>query len=317
MKKVMNHKGKFIVLVACVVLTTILLVGCVSPAQEHLNKGTAYLDQGEFDEAIEEYTEAIELDPNYTTAYHNRAFVYSEIGEYDKAIADLTKTIELDPNYARAYYGRGLMYESLGKKAEAIADFEKCIQVSQEPKYVQEAERKIEELRSTEATEEAAPATGSRTYSKYGFSFEYPKHFLVSEIGVFGSEANDNSGLVQVGIENEEGQCFQVVWVKTVQLLFSLEGSLSGGFSSLESNEDVVSVERGELVETTKSGHQMLYQYYVTTSTGGDKLYGIAAAFYCDKSQKGFVLFTMNDTISGEQEALEDFQNYLDSFVCH
>ena len=72
----MKHKGKFIVLVACVVLTTIQLVGCVSSAQEHLNKGTVYYDQGEFDEAIEEFTEAIELDPELATAYGNRGWAY-------------------------------------------------------------------------------------------------------------------------------------------------------------------------------------------------------------------------------------------------
>jgi len=110
----MNHKGKFIVLAACIVLTTILLVGCGSSAQEHFDKGVAYCDQGEFDEAIQEFTEAIELDLEYAVAYNNRGFVYMELGEKDKA----------------------------------ISDFEKCIELSGGPALIQEAQEILDELRA-------------------------------------------------------------------------------------------------------------------------------------------------------------------------
>ena len=147
MKKVMNHKGKFIVLAACIVLTTILLVGCVSPAQEHLNKGNAYCDQGEFDEAIQEFTKAIELDPEYALAYNNRGVAYDEKGEYDKAIADCNKAIELNPELDEPYFGRGLGYMELGQKEKAISDFEKSIELSENPALIQAAQEILDELR--------------------------------------------------------------------------------------------------------------------------------------------------------------------------
>ena len=168
--------------------------------------------------------------------------------------------------------------------------------------------------------------TQFETYSKYGFSFEYPKNFSVTEMGVLESEANDTSGLVLAGVENGEIEYFQVAWVKMMPAVIelgpgglagNLKASLEDGFAAMEATEGIASVEEGELVETTKAGHLMFYQYYSATFTEGHRAYGISSGFYCDETLKLFGLITMNDTISANEDVLEDFQNYLDSFVCH
>lgn len=162
---------------------------------------------------------------------------------------------------------------------------------------------------------ETPTPTEFKTFSKYGFSFQYPKEFPVLEGGMLENEANDNSGIVQVGLEGAETELFQVAWVKTVEFP-QLEAMLAGPFASMEAEEGSVT-EKGELVETTKAGHRMLYRYYTFTSAQGDKVYGTLGVLMCDKSQKMFLLRTANNTISTKQDVLEDFQNYLDSFVCH
>ena len=160
-----------------------------------------------------------------------------------------------------------------------------------------------------------------KTFSKYGFSFEYPKKFSVTEMGLFENEATDNSGIVQVGVANDEVELFQTTWLQMIPSTWEIGGDLGttieDSFAGAESSEGVASLDRGELIDTTKAGHQLLYQYFTVTSTEGDKIYGIAGAFYCDRSQKVFHLMTMNTTISAKPDVLEDFQNYLDSFVCH
>ncbi len=87
-------------------------------------------------------------------------------------------------------------------------------QVSSVTSELATAERTIAELK-TEAVEETATPTPiaalSKDYSNYGFGFDYPDGFSVTEMGMFDSEANDNSGVVQVGIENDEFQMFQVM----------------------------------------------------------------------------------------------------------
>jgi len=165
-----------------------------------------------------------------------------------------------------------------------------------------------------------------KTYSKYGFSFQYPKTFSdVMEMGMLESEANDSSGMVHVWVENEEVELFQVGWMTISPneiesgpggLEGNLKDSLEGGFAVLESSEEIASVEKGELIEAAKAGHLVFYQYYTTTSTEGDKMYGVSSCFYCDTSLRLFSLLTMNNTTSTEEDGLGDFQNYLDSFVC-
>lgn len=162
------------------------------------------------------------------------------------------------------------------------------------------------------------------TFSKYGFSFEYPEDLLVWQGGLLEDNANENSGTVQVTPEEEGFPLFAVSWVKTWQ--WGLEGGLEAGFAGIDNWEGIESVQKGELVETAKSGqrmlyqegHLMLYQYYIAT-TKTQIVYGIVAAFYCDDTQRAFGLVTMQSTTTPlfSQEVLDNFKDYVDYFACH
>ena len=164
------------------------------------------------------------------------------------------------------------------------------------------------------------------TFSKYGFSFEYPEDLLVWQGGLLEDNANENSGTVQVAPEEEGFPLFAVSWVKTWQ--WGLEGGLEAGFAGIGNWEGIEIVQRGELGETAISGHRMLYQeghrmfyqYYIaTTKTQGEIVYGIVAAFYCDDTQRAFGLVTMQSTTTPlfSQEVLDNFKDYVDYFACH
>jgi serine protease Do len=45
--------------------------------------------------AIADYTQAIEIDPNFASAYNKRGFAYLNLKEYQKAIADYEKAAQL------------------------------------------------------------------------------------------------------------------------------------------------------------------------------------------------------------------------------
>ena len=135
-------------------------------------------------------------------------------------------------------------------------------------------------------------------------------------MGQLESEANENSGIVQATIERlGEFQLHHVAWRKVP--IWSSELRLESGFASFEATEWVASIERGERVEATHAGHEMLYQYHIFTHTDGDKSYGISACFYCDRSQKGFSVITLSNAISAKEDILEDFMDFMSSFVCH
>ncbi len=76
----------------------------------HYNLGNAYGNKGNHDQAILEYTKAIELEPNYAEAYNNLGSAYGNKGNYDQAILEYTKAIELNPNLNIAYNNRAVAY---------------------------------------------------------------------------------------------------------------------------------------------------------------------------------------------------------------
>jgi Flp pilus assembly protein TadD len=122
--------GIIIVLVLIIAIAGIQLylsTVTVDAAQEHLVAGQKYAAQNQWDRAITEFSQAIDLNPKIARAYSGRGSAYSKRGEYDSAIADFTQSIGLDPNYAPAYIGRGDAYDSKKGYSNAIADYSKAI----------------------------------------------------------------------------------------------------------------------------------------------------------------------------------------------
>ncbi len=145
------YRGHIIPLVALLLLVVGILAGCGGPAKGsaawHADQGSQLFNQGRYDEAIKEGTEAIELAPDFAEAYSNRGIAYVQKGELDQAIADFGKAIELDPELAKAYYNRGYAYYLKGEVAKAVSNFEKCIELSKNPILVAKAQRLLDELR--------------------------------------------------------------------------------------------------------------------------------------------------------------------------
>jgi tetratricopeptide (TPR) repeat protein len=98
-------------------------------AQAYNNRGFAYKNKGQHDRAIEDYSKAIALDPNDIIAYTNRGLAYADKGQHDRAIEDYSKVIVLDPNDIIAYTNRGLAYADIAQHDRAIRDYSKVIEL--------------------------------------------------------------------------------------------------------------------------------------------------------------------------------------------
>ena len=96
----------------------------------HNNRGLVYRDEGNYDLAIESFTKALELNPDFAKAYTNRAVTYQCKGLFDRAIADHTQAIELKPDLAEVYVNRGAAYGERGDYDRAIADHTKAIELN-------------------------------------------------------------------------------------------------------------------------------------------------------------------------------------------
>jgi tetratricopeptide (TPR) repeat protein len=98
-------------------------------SRPYVNRASAYLNIGEREKALADYTKGIENNPKRFIAWYNRGVAYSEAQQWEKAIADFTKTVEINPAHKEAYSARGSAYSKMGKPDEAIADYSKAIEV--------------------------------------------------------------------------------------------------------------------------------------------------------------------------------------------
>ena len=99
--------------------------------------GNVLVDDKRYDEAIEKYEKAIELDPKFAEAYYNwgNALDDNPDPDYDGAIEKYEKAIELDPKFAIAYTGWGYALQAKPDPDYdgAIEKYEKAIEL--DPNY--------------------------------------------------------------------------------------------------------------------------------------------------------------------------------------
>ena len=103
------------------------------------NDGNTYAGQGDVNNAIASYDQAIKLQPNFPEAYYRRGLAYATKGLLDVAISDFTQAITLKSNYAEAYYNRAIAYQKKNQKDAAVADLQKVLSLSQDAMLRQQA----------------------------------------------------------------------------------------------------------------------------------------------------------------------------------
>jgi tetratricopeptide (TPR) repeat protein/predicted Ser/Thr protein kinase len=87
-----------------------------------LGRGRAFLHQRQTDRALEDFTEAIRQKPDLTAAFVDRGHLYNQQGEFEKAMPDFDQAIRLNPDLRRAYEGRAVSRGKLGDRKGAASD---------------------------------------------------------------------------------------------------------------------------------------------------------------------------------------------------
>ena len=64
------------------------------------------------DEALADYSEAVDLNPQYADAFYNRGIVFEELNQDLDALEDYNRVIALSPNFLSAINNRGLVFEA-------------------------------------------------------------------------------------------------------------------------------------------------------------------------------------------------------------
>ena len=83
-------------------------------------KGNEFFEQGKFEDAIEAFTKAIELDPNDHRYYSNRSAAYLSKGDANLALIDAEKCIEINPDFIKGHSRKEAALHELSLLGELI-----------------------------------------------------------------------------------------------------------------------------------------------------------------------------------------------------
>jgi tetratricopeptide (TPR) repeat protein len=118
----------------------------------------------QFQDAINDYGQAIKISPEDARIYEQRAAVEMKVNDMDKALADYSEAIKLKPNEARYYAYRSYIYEVKGDIKNSMADTEKVLKLDPKNQEAISRKKRLETLQSMRATPAPpSPAASTKT----------------------------------------------------------------------------------------------------------------------------------------------------------
>jgi serine/threonine protein kinase/tetratricopeptide (TPR) repeat protein len=102
----------------------------------HMKLGHLHVMLDDWEKAIAEYTQAINLVPDRWESWFERAEVYARRRLYERALADCSKAIELNPHEEKplllgdVWHHRANMYSILGEADKALAGYSKAAELA-------------------------------------------------------------------------------------------------------------------------------------------------------------------------------------------
>lgn len=98
-------------------------------AKQAKDRGNAAFSKGDFQTAVKEFTDAINLDSTDHVFFSNRSGAYASMGDYQHALEDADKCISLNSAFAKGYSRKGLALFNMHQYEEAIATYESGLKI--------------------------------------------------------------------------------------------------------------------------------------------------------------------------------------------
>jgi len=91
------------------------------------NRGTVFNDLERYDLALSDFNTAIALNERYAEAYANRGKALTFLKRFEEALAGYDTALSLKPDLAEAWLGRGSVFRDLKRHDEAFAAFDRAL----------------------------------------------------------------------------------------------------------------------------------------------------------------------------------------------
>ena len=99
-------------------------------ARGYNNLGDAYYKTGLLNEAIGEFTKALQIAPEYVDAIYNLGAVHHDKGNIIKAVEQYEKAHKIAPEHIDALYNLAIVYQNQGNVLKAIEYYEKAHKIA-------------------------------------------------------------------------------------------------------------------------------------------------------------------------------------------
>lgn len=116
------------------VMATVLLTACAAQqahdrqsAKVHTELGAGYFQRDQMSVALDEFTEAAKIDPDYALAYNGLGLVYAKLGEDAKADANFKKSLQLEPGNPESHNNYGTFLCSRDRVDESLVQFNAAV----------------------------------------------------------------------------------------------------------------------------------------------------------------------------------------------
>lgn len=120
---------KSVVLAGAFFMATVSL--WAQTAKEYTNKGKELYEKAEYVESLLNLNMAIELDPNYASAYYLRGNIKDKFDDRHGAMKDYNLAVEKNPKFAEAFFARGNVKMKLQDYYGAIDDYTAAIVINE------------------------------------------------------------------------------------------------------------------------------------------------------------------------------------------
>jgi tetratricopeptide (TPR) repeat protein len=146
----------------------------------YFNRGLCLLSKDNFDDAIEDFEDIIEIDPNHKESYYQLSVISIKIQEYDDAREYIDKAISLDSKLPNALTLRGQLKVASGDLEGACEDFAMGVQNNDQgannlqSKYCSEENLKTETF-SLDWTGYEDWKLGDKQKSEHSYVYDYIK----------------------------------------------------------------------------------------------------------------------------------------------
>jgi tetratricopeptide (TPR) repeat protein len=107
-------------------------------ANTELCRGSQAMNARQLDRAVEHFDRAIEIDPNFSEAFNQRALARFMQDEFEASIADCRKVVRLMPCHFGAWAGMGHCFLHLGQLDHALRAYDRAIAINPHLNCVQQ-----------------------------------------------------------------------------------------------------------------------------------------------------------------------------------